>query len=225
VTAAYVSRLVQGAQTVYEDKIPRQIAAGGVLVVTCDTQLPLYALGGASIDAAVIRTATKATTSQVTVSATLHSAQRVLVTITNTLSDPVMIDALRITGRPVSAGEEGSASAITSGARVVTAEDSPYTQSERHAAMLCRMLLDAGAAGGTLYRITGCGYDPDLAVGAIVGLTSSDIGISSLRCRVVRVETADGAWMDVTLAVLGSLPTRDSVHIIGAISSTRDLAY
>jgi len=225
VTAAYVSRLVQGAQTVYEDKIPRQIAAGAPLVVTCDAQLPLYALGGASIDAAVIRTATKASASQVTVSASLHSAQRVLVTITNTLSDPVMIDAVRVTGRPVSAGEEGSASAITSGARVVTAEDSPYLQSERHAAMLCRMLLDAGAAGGILYRLTGCGYDPDLAVGAIVGLTSADLSLTALRCRVVRVETADGAWMDVTLAPLGSLPTRDSVHIIGAISSTRDLAY
>jgi len=31
--------------------------------------------------------------------------------------------------------------------------------------------------------------------------------------------------MDVTLAPLSSLPTRDSVHIIGAIAGTLDLAY
>lgn len=225
VTAAYVSRLVQGEQTVYEDTIPRMVAGGASLVVTCDTQLPLYALAGASIDAAVIRSAAQATPAQVTVSAVLHSAQRVLVTITNTLSQPVMVDAVRVQGRPVSAGEEGSASAIVSSARIVTAEDSAVIQSERHAAMLCQMILDAASAGGVLYQLTGCGYDPDRLVGEIVGLTSADLGLSALRCRIVAIDADGGAWMEATLAPLGSLPTRDSVHLVGSISGTKDLAY
>lgn len=224
VTCTYISRVVQGAQVVYEDKIPRQIAGGASLTVTCDTQLPLFSLAGAAIDACVIRTAVQATTSQVTVSPTLSSAQRVTVVITNTLTDPVMVDAIRITGRPVSAGEQGSASYIVSPARVVSIDDNPYIQSARHAEMLCRMVYDASNAAGTIYELGGCGYDPDRFVGEVVGLTSSDYGLTSLRCRIVAIRS-DGKWMDVELAPLGSLPTSSSVHIIGAVSGTKDLAY
>jgi hypothetical protein len=224
VTCTYVTRLVQGAQIVYEDRIPRQIAGGAALVLTCDTQLPLFSLAGAAVDAVVIRGAYAATASQVTVSAVLSSAQRVTVTVTNTLADPVMIDAVRITGRPVSAGEEGSASYIVSSARVVSVDDSPYIQSAAHAAMLCRMVYDAANGAGTIYELGGCGYDPDRFVGEVVGLTSSDYGLSALRCRIVSIR-ADGKWMDVELAPLGTLPTSSSVHLIGSVSGTKELAY
>lgn len=223
-SCAFVSRRVQGEQTIYEDATPRQIAAGAVLTLNCDTQLPLYSLGAATCDAVVIRTATQATTSQVAVAATLGSAQRVTVTITNTLAEPVMVDALRIAGRPVSAGEEGSASYSTGTGRVVSIEDSAYVQSERHAAQLCRMVYEAEANGGQIYILSGCSYDPDRFVGEVIGLTSSELGVAALRCRIVRIE-ADGIWMSVTLAPLGSLPTRDSVHLIGAVSGTKELAY
>lgn len=222
VTVNYVTRLIQGGQVVYEDTVPRQVAGGAALEVTCDTQLPLYTLIGAEVDAAVIRTATAATP---TVSATLDSAQRVVVTITNGASDPIMVDAIRVTGRPVAAGEEGSASYIASGARVVMAEDSPYVQSARHAEMLARMIYDGANNAGTIYTLDGCGYDPDRYVGEVVGLTSSRYGLSALRCRIVSIDVQDGAWMQVGLAPLGGLPTSDGVHLIGSVSGTKELAY
>lgn len=225
VTCAYTSRMVQGEQVVYEDSVPRQIAAGDTITVVCDTQLPLYSVRGAAVDAAIVRTAVAAT-SLITVGVTGSTAQRVTVALTNTASEAVMVDRLRVTGRPVSAGEPGSASYIASAGRVVTIEDSPYVQSERHAAMLCRMLYDAEAAGGVVYRLSGCAYDPDRAVGEVVGLTSSDLGLSAERCRIVRIDTDGGAWMEVELAPLGSLPTLDSVWRLGYITSdTKALAY
>lgn len=225
VSCNFVGRLVDGGQQVYEQTVPLRLAPGQVKVVPCDTRLPLYSVSGVSIDAVITRSAVKATAAQVTASVALPSAQRALVTITNTLSEVVQIDAIRITGRPVSAGEEGSAQYSTGSGRAVKVEDSTYVQSMRHAAMLCRMLHDAGQTGGILHRLLGCGYDPDLFVGQIVGYTNADLGLSALRCRVVRIETEDGAWMDVALAPLAGLPTRDSVHIIGSISGTKDMAY
>lgn len=225
VTCNFVGRLVDGGQQVYQQTKPLRLAPGQVKVVPCDTQLPLYAVSGVSIDAVVVRSATKATASQVTATVALPSAQRAMVTLTNTLSEVVQIDALRITGRPVSAGEEGSAQYSTGSGRAVKVEDSTYVQGQRHAAMLCRMVHDAGQTGGVLYRLFGCGYDPDRFMGEIVFFTCAELGITNLRCRIVSIETEDGAWMDVELAPLAGLPTRDSVHIIGSISGTKDMAY
>jgi hypothetical protein len=195
--------------------------------LTCDAQYPIFWLGGVEVDATVIRTAVKATTGQVTVAATLSSAQRVTVVLTNTLSDPVMIDAVRITARSIVVEEEGSASYISSAARVVTAEDSPYVQSARHAEMLCRMIYDGANNAGTIYELSDCAYDPDRYVGEIVGLTSADYGHSALRCRIAQIDVTGGAWMDVRLAPLGGLPTSTTVHLVGSVSGTgtREMAY
>lgn len=225
VTANFVSRLIQGEQVVYEDSTPRLIAQAASVVVTCDTSLPLWRVTAAERDACFHRSATEATTAQVTIAYSFPSAQRVLVTLTNTTIEPVMIYAIRVKGRPLEAGEEGSGSYVASSSRVVTADDSPYVQSERHAAMLARMIYDGANNAGTLYTLGGCAYDPDRFVGEVVGLTSSDYGLTALRCRVVRIDVIDGSWMDCTLAPLGGLPTRDDVHICGAISGTKALAY
>lgn len=224
VTTNFTSRLRQGEQQIYGDTTVRRIPASGSITVTCDSELPLAAVSGVAIDGHVTRTGAKLANGQVTVTPNFSSAQRVLVTLANTLTVPVTIDAVRVTGRPVSAGEQGSSSYIVSSANIITAEDNAYVQSERHAAMLSRMLYDGGATGGQLYRLRRCIYDVDRFLGEIVGLTSSEMGITNLRCRLVAIDT-NGIWKDVVLAPLGSLPTRDSVHIIGSISGTKDLAY
>jgi hypothetical protein len=225
VTCTFVSRLVQGLQTVYEDTIPRQIAGSATLEIVCDTQLPLFSLEGAQVDGAVIRTARQTTSADITISASLDSAQRVIVTVENNVAEPVMLDNVRVRGRPVSAGEEGSAEYIVSGARVVTADESPFIQSRRHALMLCRMIYDGANGAGTLYTLTDAGYDPDRYVGEVVGLTNEDRGLADERTRLVRIDNDGGAFMAAALAPLGDLPTLDSVHIIGAVSGVKDMAY
>jgi hypothetical protein len=52
-----------------------------------------------------------------------------------------------------------------------------------------------------------------------------DRGLSAERCRIVRIDTDGGEWMTVALAPLGSLPTMSSVHVIGSVTGTKDLAY
>jgi hypothetical protein len=225
VTVAFVSRILQGEQIVYEDQTPRQIPASSAITVTCDLQLPCSRVTAAERDACRHRSGIEASTTDVTVSVTFPSAQRALATLTNTLTDPVMIYAVRVRGRPLSAGEEGSASYIVSSARVVTAEDSVYVQSQRHAAMLARMVYDGANSAGLIYTLTDCPYDPDRYVGEVVGLTSSDYGLSALRCRVVRITAQGGAWMETELAPLGGLPTRDDVHRVGSVSGTKAMAY
>lgn len=225
VVVNFVSRIVQGEQVVYEDQTPRLIGPSSAIVVTCDTQLPLWRVVAVERDAAFHRSAFEATAAHVTTSYTFPSAQRVIVTFTNTTAEPVIVYGTRVRGRPLAAGEEGSASYIVSPARVVTIEDNPYIQSERHAAMLARMAYDGMNGSGLIYTLTGCGYDPDRYVGEVVGLTSSDYGLTGLRCRIVRIDVQDGAWMDVDLAPLGGLPTSDTVHRVGSVSGTKELAY
>lgn len=226
-TCAFVGREVSGAQEIYANTTPHQIAAGASITLACDLQLPAYVVSQVTADGCVIRTATKTTSGDLTVAHAHPAAQRVDVTITNTLADPVMLDAVRIVGRPLAAGEEGSERYGDSTGRMVSVEDSYFVQSPRHAAMLCRMLYDAETAASVGYRLTDCAYDPDREVGEIVGLTSSDYGLAAERCRVVRIDVKAGAWMDVDLAPLGNLPTRDSVHIVGGIATgdTKDMAY
>lgn len=225
VVVNFVSRVVQGEQVVYEDQTPRQIAPSSAITVAVDTQLPLWRVAGVERDAAFHRSAVEATTAQVTAAYTFASAQRLTVTLTNTTAEPVLVYALRVRGRPLAAGEEGSAEYIASGDRVITAEDNPYVQSERHAAMLARMLYDGAQAAGLIYSLTDVPYDPERYVGEVVALTSADYGLSALRCRIVRIDVEGGAFMSVDLAPLGGLPTRDDVHLVGSVSGTKALGY
>lgn len=225
VVVNFVSRVVQGEQIVYEDQTPRQIAPSSAITVTVDTQLPLWSVAAVERDAAFHRSAVEASAAQVTTAYTFASAQRLTVTLTNTTAEPMLVYALRVRGRPLAAGEEGSAEHIVSGARVISAEDNPYVQSERHAAMLARMTYDAAQAAGLIYSLSGVPYDPERYVGEVVGLTSADYGLSALRCRIVRIDVEDGAFMSVDLAPLAGLPTRDDVHRVGSVSGTKALAY
>lgn len=226
VVVTFVSRIVQGEQEVYADTTPRLIAGSSSIAVTCDTSVPIWSVASVSRDAVRHRSGVTASTSEVTVSATHSSAQRVAVTLVNTLTDPVMIYGLRIQGRPLAAGEQGSAEYIFTGARVVTLEDSPYVQSARHAAMVARMAYDGLSNAGLIYTLADCAYDPDRYVGEVVGLTSTDYGLTAERCRIVRIDVRDGGFMDCDLAPLGSLPTADDVWLVGAVTSgTKALAY
>ena len=90
--------------------------------------------------------------------------------------------------------------------------------------MLVRMIFDGEAQAALSYRLLGVPYDPDRLVGEIVALTCADLSLSALRCRLVKID-ANGGWMDLDLAPLGGLPTLDTVHIVGSIGGTRDMAY
>lgn len=237
VTCTYVTRIVQGVQLVYEDTQARRLgpaaASDESLAVDLDTQLPLYSVDRVERDAATVRTATPATTGEVTISITSQSSQRVSVLLTNDLTVPVQIDGLRVIGRPIAAGEEGTASYVPGGGslnqgRVLPLEDSPWVQSARHARQLCRMAYDYYATAGTTITLTDVAYDPDRYVGELVALTNSAWNLSAVTHRIVALRPDGGAFMDVDLTPINGLPTISSVFVVGTSysgSDSRELSY
>jgi hypothetical protein len=237
VTCAYVSRLVGGVQVVYEDKQPRRVGEAGAddetLTHNCDSTLPLFSIDRAERDAAVIRTAYAPTTAEVSIGITSSSAQRVTVQVTNTLSEPVQLDGIRIWGRPVSAGEEGTASYAPGGGalnqgRILALEDNPWIQSARHARQLCRMAYDFHATAGEIVTLPDVAYDPDRFVGEIVAFTYDDWSYSAVPHRIVAIRGEDGAFMEVDITPINGLLTVEDVWVVGTSYSggdTRELSY
>jgi len=226
VSCTYVDRRIGGSQVAYEDTNPHPVEVGATLSHIADVITPLYSVQGVEADVVITRMARKAVAgTDYTISYTFTSAQRVTVTIVNLNANKLQVDAIRVRGRPLVANEDGSASYIVTDTNVIAVDDSPYVQTYHHAMMLCRMLYDAGQAGGTRYTLTGCRYDPDRYVGEVVGLTSSHLGLTALRCRVVEIQSGAGDFMDVQLVPLAGLPTSSDVHLVGSISGTKALAY
>jgi hypothetical protein len=232
-TCAYLSRRVQGVQVVYEDTQPRRVEPGETITVNCDTTLPLFSIDRAERDAAVVRTAYAPTAAEVTVGIASSSAQRVTVQIENTLSEPVQVDGVRVWGRPVSAGEEGTAGYSPGGGslnheRVRGVEDNPWIQSERHARQIARMAYDFHATAGEAVTLPDVAYDPDRYVGEIVSFTYSDWSYSAVAHRIVAIRVEGGAFMEVDLTPINGLLTVDEVFVVGTAYSggdTRELSY
>jgi hypothetical protein len=237
VTCAYLSRLVGGVQVVYEDKQPRRVgedtADDDTLTHNCDTTLPLFSIDRVERDAAVVRTAYAPTTAEVTIGISSSSAQRVTVQVVNTLSEPVQLDGIRVWGRPVSAGEEGTAGYAAGGGplnqgRILALEDNPWIQSARHARQLCRMAFDFHATAGEAVTLPDVAYDPDRYVGEIVAFTYDDWNYTAAPHRIVAIRGEDGAFMEVDITPINGLLTRDEVWIVGtayAGGDTRELSY
>ena len=216
VNASYVTRVLQGSQQIYEDTIPRYLAVGAIISVDLDLQLPIVALGAVTWTAIEIQSATEVT---ITAVVTSWSAQRVTVTFTNTHTRPVQIDRVAVIAQPIAVEEEGTASYSATGVlqsnRTLTLEDSPWIQDRRHAEQLCRMAWDLYSNVGEVITLSGCAYDPDRTLGELVSLTCADWGLSSVLHRIIGIRPYNGAWMDVDLCAVGSLPTIDDVWVIG----------
>ena len=232
VTVPFVRRIVGGVQEIYTDQTPRTVAAGVTATLTLDTQLPLFSFDRAEVECAVLRTVRKVNPAEAVVTASSVAAQRVLITVQNTLAEPIQINAVKLFGRPVSAGEEGSAYYSTSGVlqtgRTQEAPDNPYIQTEAHARMLARMLFDFYVGDRGLVSLTGCMYDPDRIVGEPVYLTYSGWAETAELCRIVAIRPSGGDSMDVDLGRADGLPVRDQHFLIGttyASADTRALSY
>jgi hypothetical protein len=220
----FVTRRIAGVQVIYEDTEPRYLPrvgqSGASITLNLDTQYPIAAVSQVEIDSLIIRTANPGGAS-VTVTTNSTSAQRVNVTIANTLSEPVQIEAIRVVGNPVEPGEEGSASytdnnAALASERTLQIEDNPWVQSRRHAEQLCQMVWDFYSGTGAIRTLAGVPYDPDRNVGELVNLTCSLWNIATQPHIIVGIRPENGAWMSVDLTpVLALLPTVSETYVVG----------
>lgn len=229
VTAQFVTRTLQGVQTVFEDRTARYLAASQVLSVDCDLQLPIIALPTVTWSTIRIRDAVPVTIAAVITS---WSAQRVTVQFTNNTSTPVQLDRITVIGQPIAVEEEGSATysgtVTMQHARALTLEDNPWVQDRLHAEQLTRMVYDLYSQTGEIITLSGCAYDPDRFLGEIVSVTSADWSLSAVAHRIIAIRPRHGAWMDVDVCAIGSLPVNGDLFVIGTsynASTTKKLGY
>jgi hypothetical protein len=220
VRSTFVQRLLQGNQQIYEDRSPIRLAPSETLTLPLDLSLPCYIFDRVEIEAAIGARAQKLVAGQVAVSASLVAAQRISLTLTNTLSEAVTVWSRRAWGHPLVAGEEGSASFSAAvsrpRARDLELEDSVFVQSRSFAERRCRMYWDFYSEPRPIIRLGNCGFDPDRSLGEIVTLTNAARSWSQSPHRIVALRPARaGALMDVDLVPISGLPKTSDFFIVG----------
>lgn len=213
-SCTYIERNLDGLQLVYEDRTSKALGAAGQanddLPLHLDTQLPVYRVARVEVDAAHTRTGARLNAAQLTVAITGTAAQRVAATLSNTTTNPALVYTIRVYGRPVVAGEEGSVTYTGASSlpitRILPLENNVYVQSRSHAERLARMAFDFYSQPRPVVTLSGCGYDPDRYVGERVNLTYAGWGYTNEPHRIVAIRPQDGATMDLDLIPIGDLP-------------------
>lgn len=230
VTCNFTQRRLQGVQEIYSDKTPRLIEAGQSLSVTLDLQLPCYRVDRVEAKAGTLRSSVSATSSQLTISITQRHAQRLVITLTNTLGEALGLYDLKAFGQPLVAGEEGSASYGTpagSYPRAYKVPDSVYIQSKSYAERLCWMYHDFYKVPRAVRTLEGCGFDPRRQLGEIINVVSEDWGMTATPHRVIGKRVSrTGVQMDLDVVDVSGLPkSSDFYQLGGSFSPAAQLAY
>lgn len=231
---AYTGRRLQPQQVVYEDSTPRLIAIGETLVLTLESELPVYqwtVVSGSTLPAETVN-AVDLWFGNVAVTVTLTSsaAGRAVISIPNVHATAIIINHLVLWGRPIAVSEEGQSS-YGSGvpAREIGEQGGIYVQTRGHAERLCRIYVDIYGTARPARRLTGCGYDPDRTLGEVVGLTCAEWSLSAVAHRISTIDHSDtGASMELTLVpTTGLLTSTDLFEIGGSYSggTTKSLGY
>ena len=227
----FVKRRLQGEQEIYKDSEPRLVEAGATLTLDLDLQLPCYRVGSVTAVAGTIHTAQEVTAAQLTIARTATYAQRLRITLTNTLSEPLNVYDLVVTGQPLLAGEEGSASygtATGSTPRNYAVPDSPYIQSRAYAERLAWLYWDFLSAPRPVVELSAA-YDPRRTLGEVVTLTVASWGYSSVPHRIGAIRVSrTGRVMDLSLVPVSGLPVAADFFQLGtsyADGTSRQLAY
>lgn len=233
VTCSYTSRVLQGYQEVYGDTEARIVAAGATVTLQLDTQLPIYSPATVRVeyDAGIVRNAARPAPSHLVATITGRAATRFTLTLQNTLGEPIVVYALRLFGRPISAGEPGGVSYSTTSelntARVLEIPDNPFIQARSHAERLARMVFDYYAGERGLITLTGCPYDPRRFVGEPVYFTSANAAVgwneTATPCRITAIRPGGDGFMDVDLGRAAGLPIRSEFFVIGQTYASADV--
>lgn len=231
VSCTFTQRRLQGVQEIYSDRTPRLLEPGQALSgVTLDLELPCYRVDRVEAQAGTLRSARTVTSSELTISVTQRYAQRLVVTLTNTLSEPIGVYDLKAFGQPLVAGEAASASYGTPvGAypRAYKVPDSVYVQSRSYAERLCWMYHDFYSVPRPVRTLEGCGFDPRRQLGEVVGVVSEDWGLTVTPHRIVGMRVSrTGVAMDLDVVDVSGLPTSADFFQIGqAFGAGAQLAY
>jgi len=90
------------------------------------------------------------------------------------------------------------------------------------------MYYDFYHTNRAIITLNNTGYDPDRYLGEVVELTFAEWGLSSARHRIIGLDYSNGDTMNVMLAPISGLPTRDTVFVVGSTYSdgtTKEVSY
>lgn len=242
VACTYTPRAIQPLQVVYEDQTPRFLQPSESQVLLLETTWPVYEFYNMISDSELTKQAF--TVTKLNGQSTLFSigtvtkyATRIEIAVGNpSATEPIIIHAIKILGRPVTAEEEKIVS-YGSGEPKRNIESNVYIQNERFASRMVRMVYDFYAHNRPIVTLKNAIYDPDRFVGELVTLDSyynrvySGGGYSSNNdlYRIINIRhSVTGTVMDVDLTVVTGLPTRDQMFLVGTSylsANTRKLSY
>lgn len=223
VICRYTARREVALQTVQDDSTVRTIPAGEQIQFPLEFAHPVTALQLATpttlpVSAYLISYPTGAPAAEGAWTQSISwTAQRIVITLTNTTSRLLQLSKVTIQGTPVIPAYTGSVSLGTGPeAEALAMEDSPYVQSEAHARRICLLYLQVQGALRPVYQISGCPWSSTLAIGDVVWLECAAMNLLATRCRIVAINDPDtGATADYLLVDLSGIPQADEYYLVG----------
>jgi hypothetical protein len=228
VNCAYVPRDARPMQDIVDDSTVRIIAAGESKAITIDPQWPLRNLEISAVsphllpEALVVAALDGRVMAQTLSGGYSHtlswSAQRVVITITDTAGVPIAVWRVKLRGEPITAGEGGSVQVGTAalGEPILTLADSPLIQNEDHARRLCQMVLQFYSAPRPMRKAKDCAYMPERTLGETVNFTRARWSETNRKHVVVGIHVdKSGRRADYDLIPVDDLPVTSDFYQVG----------
>lgn len=230
----YTPRRLAPEQVIIEDTESRFIRPSETKTIELSAQLPIWyyigLISGNNQTAINTMQAFLTTGDGVipTIGTVLQYANKVSITLTNpNASYPMVIESIKIKGRPLAAGEDANAS-LGSVAPERVLENNVNIQTDSHAERYLKMIYDFYVDNKPMITLSNVMFDPDRYVGELVKLncmynSSADI------YRIVRLShTNGGTSMSVSLVNVTGIPERSQMFIVGTSYSdgtTKKVSY
>lgn len=222
---AFSARRLQPTQVVYEDTTPRLVEASSSIDITLTMDRPVYsyvtsAIGGTGLPsddwvAGTVLYVDPLTYPDVIVTYSSRAAGRVVVHVSNTLSQPIWLSRLCLRGRPIAVVEQGIATAGSGVPELEVGDGAIGVQSRAHAERLCKLYTDVYSTIRPPRELSSMGYDPDRLLGEVIQATISEWSISAVNHRIVRIAPKGGATMDMTIVPVDGIPLAGDLFLVG----------
>lgn len=228
IVCSYTPRTARPTAEIVNDSTPRQVEAGATITVELEPKYPIPEDGLEFAQGSTTQLATSA------IQATFYderavpqgsggythtvdvSAQKIVLTITNTTSRPFKVNKIVLRAQMIVPGEVGR---VTAGSGTIerTLEENVFVQTRSHAQILVDMTLAFYGVERPMWTLTGCPFDPARTVGETVGLTVPPWGLSNAPCLIVAIRySKTGRTCDYTLVSLAGLPQTGNFFLVGS---------
>ena len=220
IVAQITPRRIAATAVVLDDTTPLIVGATGtdtaVLTIERATDAPM--VQGSLVltpDGLIVTTARgERAISGVHYTTTLtHSAQQIVLTITNSTARPLIVSTIRMTATPLIALPERIVRVGTAPHLSIPA--SPLLHRETQAAERMAILVLIQGAARAVRTLRGMPLDPARTVGEVVTFTSTVFAVTAARHLITELSRgSDGITMDLSLTDLTGIPQQSDYFLV-----------